>query len=519
MSAKDDDLLMQLKPKGLESPTPMGECMRGTREDIMTTIEKWADDFDAPNILWVRGFPGVGKSAIASTLIGRLRVSHRVGSSFVFERAKATLTTPSTLWRNVAFDLARAYPTVRKVVVSKLDEEVVQLNSSNVKMLFRHLIEEPLKASHDIPTGRLPVVVIDALDECGGLDGRQSVHRVGLLQSLKHWSRLPSRFKLIVTSRNEDDILRVLTPLAYSIDISSGSTVNIQASDDIRHYLVSRFSKLARTYPNSLEKSWPGDSVIGELTTRAAGLFIWAKTAVDFVNAGEPREQLRQILQGGTGLGDVAALYTHIINTSFKDPTADVLHSFKVIVGATILAKVPLQRIECIMLFGLQPSMLDFICHGLQSVMDAGDILRFSHHSFVDFLIDPEKCPRPFLIHEGIQHQVLAAASLRVMKAELRFNICDLETSLVKNLDVEDLDARIMAAIPAHLSYACRFWADHLRASLFKLSILEDVRQFMNENLLSWLEVLSLLKELNVVVPAMSSVIKWCPVSLSVFTL
>jgi hypothetical protein len=492
----------------------MGECMRGTRQDIFALIDSWVENLDATNILWVRGFPGVGKSAVASTLVGRLRNSQRLGSSFVFERAKSTVTTTPVLWRSVAFDLSRSYPAVRKVVVQKLDEELVQPGSSNVKMLFHNLIEEPLKASIDIPRGRLPVVVIDALDECGGLDGRQSVYRVNLLQSLRLWSRLPSRFKLVVTSRNEDDMIRVLSPISYSIDLSSGTTVVSQASADIRLFLTSKFAKISKNYPDSLSPSWPEGDVINDLTNRAAGLFIWAKTATDFVDAGEPKEQLRQILTGSTELGDIAALYTHILNTSFKDPSKEVLKSFKDLVGATSLAKIPLRRSECIDLLGIEPTMLDFIRKGLQSVMDAGDVLRFSHHSFVDFLIDSKKCPPQFLINKMTQHRTLAFASLKIMKRELHFNICNLETSHLRNVDVPGLNDQIREAIPDHLSYSCRFWAEHLQASVFGLELLWEVQQFLDERLLYWLEVLSLTKELNVVVSALSSVIRWCKVSL-----
>ncbi|KAF5383057.1 hypothetical protein D9615_004946 [Tricholomella constricta] len=510
-SAKGDELLTQLKPPGLDNGTPMGECMRGTREDIMKTIDAWIDNFDAPNILWVRGFPGVGKSAIASSLVARIRESHRLGSSFVFERSKSTVTTASALWRKVAYDLARAYPTVQNVVVTKLDEEIVQPGSSSVKMLFRNLIEESLNKSNDIPLGRLPVVVIDALDECGGLDGRLSADRVALLQSLKLWSRLPSRFKLVVTSRIEDDILRVLSPICSSIDISSGTTVGHQASDDIRLFLRSRFSKIARNYSNSLESSWPGDKVIDELTTRAAGLFIWAKTAIDFIDAGEPGEQLLQVLKGGTGLADVTTLYTHILNTSFKHPSQEVLHSFRLLIGSTILAKVPLHHTEYIDLLKIQPTMLDFIRNSLQSVMDEGDTLRFTHHSFVDFLIDPEKCPQRFLIDEETQQLVLTRACLQAMKSCLRFNICGLESSHIRNDGVLDLDARIKKFIPSHVSYACRFWVDHLEESIFGPSIVEEVGNFLNESFLYWLEALSLLKKLNVVVPSLWSLMNWLP--------
>ncbi|KAG5636248.1 hypothetical protein H0H81_008651 [Sphagnurus paluster] len=511
-STKGDELLQQLKPTGLETGTPVGECMRGTREDIISSIETWLDDFKAPNILWVRGFPGVGKSAIASTMVTRIRASHRLGSSFVFERSKSTVTTTSALWRKVAYDLARAYPTVRTTVVARLDEESVQPGSSSVKVLFHSLIEDPLNKSDDIPLGRLPVVIIDAVDECGGLDGRQSADRVALLQSLKHWSRLPARFKLLVTSRVEDDILRVLSPICSAIDISSGATVVNHASDDIRLFLKSRLSKIAKKYPNSLNPSWPGETTINDLTTRAAGLFVWAKTAVDFIDAGEPNEQLHQVLKGGTGLADVATLYTHILNTSFKKPSQDVIHSIRVMIGSTILAKVPLHRLECIDLLNIQPSMLDYIRNGLQSVMEAGDILRFTHHSFADFMIDREKCPPQFLIDEDAQQQLLTSACLQAMKTSLCFNICSFESSHIRNDSIEDLDSRIHKFIPAHLSYACRFWADHLDATESDLNVIDEVGYFFNENFLFWLEVLSLRKELKVVIPTLWMVIKWFPV-------
>jgi len=42
------------------------------REKTLEDIDQWLNNVEAPNILWVSGNPGVGKSTIASSLECRL---------------------------------------------------------------------------------------------------------------------------------------------------------------------------------------------------------------------------------------------------------------------------------------------------------------------------------------------------------------------------------------------------------------------------------------------------------------
>jgi hypothetical protein len=114
---KDDKWLDELKPQGFVRGRPTAECMDGTREDIMAEIDEWCDNLDASsNILWISGFPGVGKSAIARKLATRLKSLHRFGSSFFFQRELAAVHTPVNLWRTIAFDLSREYPSASAIV-------------------------------------------------------------------------------------------------------------------------------------------------------------------------------------------------------------------------------------------------------------------------------------------------------------------------------------------------------------------------------------------------------------------
>ena len=252
--------------------------MEGTRQDILAEIENWAANENAPNILWMKGHPGVGKSAISTSLVENLRLSGRLGSSFFFRRERASVMTPHALWRTVAYDLACRYPTIRQYLVSSLSRDGSILATSNVDELFRHLIHEPLMASEAMPIGSAPIIVVDALDECGGLSGKQSIHRSNLVRTLRHVSRLPRVFKFVVTSRSENDFETLFSTInCHLVEISAGQTANRESSEDIQRFLEHHFGQVTARYPNSLPPYWPGHEIINVLTKKAAGLFIWAK--------------------------------------------------------------------------------------------------------------------------------------------------------------------------------------------------------------------------------------------------
>ena len=204
---KDNKWLEKLETHGFICGCPMAECMDGMQEDIMEKIDEWCDDLDAScNILWIRGFPGVGKSAIAQKLASKLKFSHHLGWSFFFQHELVTVQTPVNFWHTVAFDLFCEYPSARSAIITKLKDNEIDLENIDAKELFRSLIKDPLKQSSDILLGSLPVVVIDGIDECSGLDGSRSKHWKILLEGFKTWTRLGPQFKLVVTSHPEDDI-------------------------------------------------------------------------------------------------------------------------------------------------------------------------------------------------------------------------------------------------------------------------------------------------------------------------
>ena len=479
----------------------------------MLKIDEWCDNLDAScNILWIKGFPGVGKSAIARKLASKLKSSHRLGSSFFFQRELATVQTPVNFWRTVAFDLSREYPSARSAIVAKLKDNEIDLENTNAEELFRSLVEDPLKHSSDIPRGRLPVVVIDGIDECGGLDGSRSKHRKILLEGIKAWRGLGLQFRLVVTSRPEDDISRALSAISKHVELGSGESVSPSSSRDIHSFLLQEFAGIASKYRGSLSPAWPGMEAIECLTNRSAGLFIYADTLIKFVDEGQPDEQLRSILSGTLHHGSITELYSQVLNVSFKNPSEMVLEGFRKVTGTIILAKIPLGRQNILHLLDMTPVALDHICLGLRSVLGSGDPLRFVHQSFVDFLMDSNGCHPSFLFSTAIQSRTLLLGSLRVMKSELKFNICKMETSHVMHDEIPNLKERIDQNISMHLQYACRFWADHIHKCDFDEEIASEVEDFMGNKFLYWLEVMSLVREVNRVTQGLRSVVTWSKV-------
>ncbi|KIM23603.1 hypothetical protein M408DRAFT_252169 [Serendipita vermifera MAFF 305830] len=482
--------------------------MKGTRTAILNKIHDWAADLDAPNILWLKGHPGVGKSAIAAEVVDQLATLGRLGSSFFFQRQKAAELTPHALWRTVSYNLARRHPLVRKAVLLKLEEEVISPGTPNLEGLFLHFIREPLMGSTGIPNSRLPIIVIDALDECGGLEGQQSVYRKGLMKTLRNWSELPTKFKLIVTSRGENDIERLFsTTRHHLIEILAGDTVDAQSSEDIKMFLIEELQSIAAQYHLSLpQTNWPDAQIIDLLVIRAAGLFIWAQTVTRFISLGQPKRRLNQVLEG-KAKGSIDSLYDQILGTFFS--SEEDMQDFHTVVGAIILMKAPLTLTSLAHLLSMDESDVEHICIRLQSVLEYHNHLHFYHQSFVDFLLDHDRCTLGFAIEPDRENRHLALACLRVLNNELRFNLCRVESSHFRNVDIPDLTSRAEKFIPPHLLYSSLWWTRHLSETAFDTEIFERVQCFMHEQFLFWLEVLSISQQMNLGSQTLSSLINW----------
>lgn len=270
---------------------------------------------------------------------------------------------------------------------------------------------------------------------------------------------------------------------------------------------------------NIRHKKW-GDREIELLVQKSEGLFQWASTACQFIKgtgtkAGStPTERLHIIL---SSVSNLDSLYLEILKRTFDTDSPTSMDRFRGILGLLFTVREPLSVISLQKLCSdeydsdVVASVLEPLGSLLSGVGQESVPVRPLHTSFYDFLTDSDRS-QFFHIDISLQNRTLAVASLRVMREELRFNICGLLTSYLANYEVPGLDSRIEKFISPHLSYSCRFWTDHLHNTDFELEILEEVRDFLHRYFLYWLEVLSFLRSSSMASDSLSNILEWCTV-------
>ena len=374
-------------------------------------------------------------------------------------------------------------------------------SSSDIDRLFRSLIEEPLSAlDDDVPHDELPVIVIDALDECGGLrhDASEKQDLQSLLRTLKRWIQVDhlKRLKMVITSRPEGRI--TFTDLIRIHEIPSGINVRPRdsASEDIRTLLKSRLESMGM-------KGTLIEKALDYLVPRAAGIFIWATTVANFLERNPEGRFAMLKRDNGKGLTILYSLYSVIVKASFEhDLEEEEIRAVVSVMGAMIFAKQPLDDNVLIMLpevkiLGSDADNLGLIKKGLMSVIYPGPVLRFHHQSFEDFLLSPsflQYHPELSAIQDQVHHErQLTVLCLRTLvSSKLHFNMCSLESSIVKNMDIQ---VAAKTTIPPLVSYSCQFWADHLVHTPSDETLMEAVKFMMYEKLLFWMEAMSLLSK------------------------
>ena len=476
-----------------ENRLPLGKpCMEGTRTAILQEIEDNIKNVNGPNMIWIGGYPGVGKSALAASIANRLEDQKQQVISFRFDRTKKTITTKA-LWCAVACDLARLYSSLRPHLARGIQGH----SSSDIDRLFKSLIEEPLSLlDDDVTRKELPVIVIDALDECGGLrhDASEMDDFEGLMRTLQRWVQVDhlKKFKLVITSRPED-FITLPDPISIH-EIPSGHRVkpDDSISNDIRIFLKSRLDDM------KMEPAWIAKA-LDFLVRGAAGIFIWATTVANFLKRDPERRFAMLEKDDRTELDGLHSLYSTIIKASFgPDLREEETRVVVSVIGAMVFSKEPLDDNALIMLpevkiLGSDVNNLGLIRKGLMSVIDPGPILRFHHRSFEDFLLSlsfRQQHPELVDIQDRVyhEHQLTVLCLKTLVSPKLHFNMCSLESSIIKNIQVT-----AKTIIPPLVSYSCQYWADHLVNTTSDKTLMEAVKFVMDEKLLFWLEAMSLL--------------------------
>ncbi len=491
--------------------TPEKGCHPGTRMAFLDFIVNWVDNPDSERSLILFGQAGTGKSSIAHEIAHRFDKMHRLTSSFIFLREEQSKRKAYHLFTTLARDLSDRYPSFKAALGRVIkDNSSLRVGTRDYPTLFQSLILEPLKDLHIVG---LIIVVIDALDESGDVIGGNGLHKF----LSKNLSRLPSNFRVLITSRPEDGIESAFVG-APSVRIKYMDDLELAAKthDDILTFL--------RTTLLSEELNHYCDA----LATKAEGLFQWAAVACGYIL--DPPESfdfsrvkcIEHLLKRTVDRhrpDPLDELYEEVLKGYFRHQGAQRL--FRSVVGQLIAAFEPLSTRSLIALRqrvsigdNSDPESISRMFRRLSSLLSNVNSSDQTlpvvplHTSFLDFLTNEEKSG-DFYVDLGHSHHRLAYSCLDLVLHDLKFNICNLESSYLANSDVQDLKSRIAEHIPPALLYACRYWNDHFNHLDFKTDLFDKLRVFFDKNFLFWLEVLSLASSVRVALPALSSLDAW----------
>jgi hypothetical protein len=366
--------------------------LHDTRTNIMKFITDWANDTTREqSILWIHGLAGSGKSTLSTTIANFYRDSEQLGAFLFFDRDVTERSDPARVIRTLAYQLG-TYNSKFGAAIRSVVERHPNTLVSPLGHQFQKLVVDPLSTT-DLPAPAI-IIVLDALDECGTADERDSL----LAVLVQDFNNLPSVIRTVVTSRTEIDIYNTFESrhhiLTYELGITSSSN-----SDDILTYFRYRTALIrAKNKHLKLGTDWPGEDVLHQLVQRASGLFVWASTACEFINGHAPKKRLDHILRGETASGAEAALDA-LYRTSLESidlwDDEDFVEEFRDIMGTIVVARQPLSSTIIDALLQKPedcPSMHTISFMGC--LLQQNPTVRVLHPSFADFLTTNERCGR-----------------------------------------------------------------------------------------------------------------------------
>ena len=492
-------------------------CFPGTRVALIKDIWTWiqtANHTKSAEIFLLSDLAGTGKTAIAHTVARSCDEAGLLASSFFFDRNVPERSGPQRLFSTIAYDIAVLSHDISEYVSGILKRHR-NVTTASPSRQFDQLILNP---SHLHRFDKPMVIVMDALDEG---------YTPELLKILREEiPKLPGSFRIFLTSRPEDHIVKDLSDAAHvvrrSIDIHGDAN-----QSDIGLYCRNRLRHVASR--KRLGADWPGPQLLGEFQKKAEGLFIWVSAVSEYLSSPKTYDadgKFRSLLSDRNLSGlpteeKMDELYAEILDNCDWNDRAYV-EMYQLVVGSIMALKTPLSASALQNLHRHKyPSLkvCEVICQLNSLFIGSGDDnqpIRVLHLSFRDFIMHRSRSSlglERFWIDEKDHNQRLAFACLLIMNEDLRKDIPG-TGYLSRDVppETEGIPQIANSYVSEGLWYACRFWSQHLTEVDPPMSedFLGALRYFLSMNLIRWMEVLSSKGQFR----GLAEVRKWLRVSI-----
>ncbi|KDR79298.1 hypothetical protein GALMADRAFT_1363458 [Galerina marginata CBS 339.88] len=484
-----------------EQPLRRQVCTPGTRVHILDDIITWANETssDCPNVYWLFGHAGSGKTTIAYTIARRFEYAGDsdntiiLGGNFFCSRQFTETRLSKYIIRTIVYHLAlNCKPFADALQNGSWKPGIItqSLQTQLDGLLFQPWQESEAARLKDTSTPRHYLVVIDALDEIDGTGGSEFLSALLKFINQKHLLGL----KFFVTSRLNPGLVADVEKFEQKHLYRLQDVEEVEVRADIKMYLNASLINFAT---NDVER----------LVMLTAGLFIYAATVVKVLkNSGqtEQGEFLEELFTSSVtsdagSFMSLDKLYLQVLKKAFFDFTEKspkwvnrlkILHTF-----LSTFERTSTSVVSHLLFTSDYTDVAEKLLSDLHAVLyiEHGQVLAY-HKSFSDFLFD-EKRSGEFWCDPGTHHRLLTDSCFRVMKG-LRFNIANIPSSYIFDRDNHALAGAIKQNISPVLSYSCRNWDHHLSATKSTLSdpLHETLSEFLQLCVLFWIEAMNLLQ-------------------------
>ena len=240
---------------------------------INSTFKLWLQssiDSKAAQLLWIHAIPGAGKTFLCSRIVEYLKEEGKTIAYFFCSTESHDRRQMVGVLRTWTWQLLQ-----QRASKSKDVESLYNKGSMPNKSTFTEAVNIFRDKENPI------YLVLDALDEC------EPPVRAEILNLL--YKNLPG-FKILVTSRNENDISRRMTQEGFD----TVSSIKIETTDnesDIRTYLELQIEAMELDDPK-LEAR-----IASDLYGGSGGMFLWVRLMCDKLAAQDTIAELEEALE------------------------------------------------------------------------------------------------------------------------------------------------------------------------------------------------------------------------------
>ncbi|TFK65096.1 hypothetical protein BDN72DRAFT_900973 [Pluteus cervinus] len=372
------------------------KCHSQTRLAIQESLNPWPSSRTADPVRLISGWTGTGKTTIAQTMAEYWAEQGWLAAVFFFSRSEEDRSSTAKFAGTILHQLLQTH---NLSIGSLAPFTTSQVSWSQVVDVLRSALPLPM------------VIIIDGLDECRNHKEQEKLLR-DILNSL---GQIGPFIKFLISCRPERHLEKIFEEFASNLDPAYRIHLGESAEDnrDIRTFLRLSFDVICQDRREDRAISikdgpWPSDEQIEELVDRASGQFIFASTAIAFIDDEyqDPVKLLNLVLQRQTSsFKAIDSLYLVIlqrledkINERERPEGCQLMRNLLLHVNTH-----PSSSSDIAHFWFEDEVEIDILVKHLRAVLvrrgDAG-LIQFRHNSFHDFLVRPSAPPHAFSLTE-----------------------------------------------------------------------------------------------------------------------